>query len=133
MIADDRRSIRYPLGIRCVFRMHGVVMEPASGVVRDVSRQGCCIEASDDLGQPAERLEIHFETPPGAPAGLITGDVVQRQKTPLGWTLGVAFRDADPALKWELLDMAYRHWHGRLGSTSAAEGALGTGGHSQSP
>lgn len=133
MIADDRRSIRYPLGIRCVFRLHGVVMEPVSGIVRDVSRQGCSIEASDDLGEPTERLEIHFQTPPGAPAGVITGDVVQRQKTPLGWTLGVAFRDADPAVKWELLDMAYHHWQDRLGPTVAADPAGDSGADSPSP
>lgn len=133
MTADDRRSIRYPLGIRCVFRLQGVVMEPASGTIRDVSRQGCCIEASDDVGKPAERLEIHFETPPGAPVGVIAGEVMQRQKTPLGWTLGVAFRDADPAVKWELLDMAYRHWQDRLGSPAAAEEPAVTGAQSQSP
>lgn len=133
MTGDDRRSIRYPLGLRCVFRLHGVVMEPASGIVRNVSRQGCCIEARDDLGQPTERLEIHFESPPGAPPGVITGDVVQRQKAPLGWTLGVVFRDADPAVKWELLDLAYRHWQDRLGTYAGAEEAAGTGVHSQSP
>lgn len=133
MTSDDRRSIRYPLGLRCVFRLHGVVMEPASGIVRNVSRQGCCIEATADLGKPEERLDIHFESPPGTPAGVIRGDVVQRQKTSLGWTLGVAFRDADPAVKWELLDMAYRHWQDRLGTTAAAKEATGTGVDSQSP
>ncbi len=133
MTADDRRSIRYPLGIRCVFRLHNEVMEPVSGIIRDVSRQGCCIEASDDLGRPEERLEIRFETPPGAPAGVLVGEVVQRQKTPLGWTLGVAFRDADPAVKWELLDMAYRHWQDRVASTAGAEGASATGARPQSP
>lgn len=133
MNADGRRSIRYPLGIRCVFRLHGVVMEPASGIIRDVSRQGCCIEASDDVGKPAERLEIHFQTPPGAPAGVIVGEVVQRQKTPLGWTLGVAFQDADPAVKWELLDVAYRHWQDRVGSTGAAGEPSDTEVHAASP
>jgi hypothetical protein len=108
-------------------------MEPASGIIRDVSRQGCRIEANDDVGKPAERLEIHFETPPGAPAGVIAGEVVQRQQTPLGWALGVAFQDADPAVKWELLDMAYRHWQDRLESPAVAEEPAVTGGQSQSP
>jgi hypothetical protein len=133
MNADDRRSIRYPLGLRCVFRLHEVVMEPSTGIIRDVSRQGCCIEAGDDVGRPADRLEIHFETPPGAPAGVIVGEVMQRQKTPLGWTLGVAFRNADPAVKWELLDIAYRHWQAHLASTARSDEAAVEEAPSQSP
>jgi len=98
-------------------------MEPVAGIIRDVSRQGCCIEASDDVGAVSEWIEIHFETLPGASAGEIVGEVVQRQKTPLGWTLGVAFREADPAVKWELLDRAYRHWQDRIVVSAGAEEA----------
>ncbi len=133
MNADDRRSIRYPLGLRCAFRLHEIVMEPAAGTIRDVSRQGCSLETGDDLGKPAEIVEIHFATPPGAPVGIVVGEVVQRQKTPLGWTLGIAFRNADPAVKWELLDMAYRHWQDRLASPAGDEAAAIAGAPLQSP
>lgn len=118
MADDERRSIRYPLGMACVYRLQGIVMEPVSGIIRDVSRHGCCLETTDEVGGLDEMIEIHFNTPPGAPEGLIAGLVVQRQKTPLGGTLGVAFRAADPAVKWELLDAAYRGWQDRLAAAA---------------
>lgn len=118
MIEDDRRSIRYPLGMACTYRLQDGLLPPAAGTIRDVSRHGCCLETAEDLGDLDEMIEIHFKTPPGAPEGLIAGVVVQRQKTPLGWTLGVAFRAADPAVKWELLDAAYRRWQDRLATAT---------------
>lgn len=118
MAEDERRSIRYPLAMKCVYRRKTAGAEPVAGTIRDVSRHGCCLETADEVGDLAETLEIHFTTPPGGPQGTICGVVVQRQKTPLGWILGVAFRDPDPAVKWELLDAAYRRWQDWL--TTAA-------------
>ena len=133
MSSDNRRSIRYPVGIRCAFRLHETVGEPVAGTIRDVSRQGLCLETGDDVGKSAETVEIHFATPPGAPAGVLVGEIVQRQKTPLGWALGIAFRDADPAVKWELLDMAYRHWQDRLATAAGDASAPVAGAHLSSP
>jgi hypothetical protein len=111
---DERRSIRYSLGMECVFRLHDVAMEPVVATMRDVSRQGCCLETGADVGRPEEAVEIHFETPTGPRAGMIVGAVVQRQQTPDGWSLGIAFTNPDPAVKWELLDAAYRRWQAGL-------------------
>jgi len=110
MIHDERRSIRYPLGMRCAYRLHDAVMVPAAGTIRDVSRQGCCLETTDELGKPDDVIEIHFDAPGDGYAGVIVGTVVQRTKTPLGWTLGVAFQDVNPEVKWDLLDAAYHRW-----------------------
>lgn len=123
MIQDERRSIRYPLGMRCVYRMHGVVALPASGMIRDVARQGCCLETTTALGKPKDVIEIHFETSDGAGAGLIVGTVVQRRKNSLGWTLGVVFDDVSPEVKWELLDAAYHRWLSRMTSPPDVEAA----------
>lgn len=125
MIHDERRSIRYLLGMRCAYRLHGVVAMPASGTIRDVARQGCCLETTTALGKPKDVIEIHFDTPGGVRAGLIVGTVVQRRKTPLGWTLGVAFEDVNPEVKWELLDTAYHRWLSRMTSPPDAERTSG--------
>lgn len=111
---DGRRSIRYPLGMECVFRLHNVAMEPVAATIRDVSRQGCCLETGADFGRPEEAVEIQFEMPTGRQAGMIIGAVVQRQQTPSGWSLGIAFTTSDPAVKWELLDAAYQRWQADL-------------------
>lgn len=113
-IKDERRSIRYPLGMACVFGPHGGAAEPVAATMRDVSRQGCCLETDADVGQPEEGVEIRFDTPIGPRSGMIVGTVVQRQQTPSGWSLGVAFTSPDPAVKWELLDAAYRRWQAGL-------------------
>lgn len=63
MIHDERRSIRSLLGIGYAFRLHDEVMVPAAGTIRDVSRQGCCLETTDDLAQPDDVIEIHFDAP----------------------------------------------------------------------
>jgi len=124
MIHDERRSIRYPLGMRCTYRLHGLVAMPASGTIRDVARQGCSLETTADLGDAQDVIEIHFDVPGGSRAGSIVGTVVQRRKTPLGWTLGVAFDDVNPEVKWELLDAAYQRWLART-SPSTVEPASG--------
>lgn len=125
MIQDERRSIRYPLGMRCTYRLHGVVEMPASGMIRDVARHGCCLETDTALGEPRDVIEIHFGTPDDPRAGMLVGTVVQRKKTALGWTLGVAFDDQSPAVKWQLLDAAYRRWLVSMTSSSDAEPAGG--------
>lgn len=120
---DERRSIRYPLGMRCAYRLHEVVMIPAAGTIRDVSRQGCSLETATDLGRPDEQIEIHFDPPGGAGAGRIVGTVVQRTRTPLGWTLGVAFMDMDAGVKWDLLGAAYQRWLSRAATCSGDQAA----------
>jgi hypothetical protein len=125
MAHDERRSIRYPLGMRCVYRLREAVMEPVSAVISDVSRQGCRLETDTGLGGQGEEVEIHFQTPYGGPRGQISGLVIQRQKTPLGWILGVEFREADPAVKWELLDAAYRRWRDSLAPEPGIGEAVG--------
>ena len=124
MIHDERRSIRYLLGMRCAYRLHDVVMVPSAGTIRDVSRQGCCLETTVELGKPDDVIEIHFDVPGGPRAGRIVGTVVQRTKTPLGWTLGVAFQDENPEVKWELLDAAYHRWLARM-TTPSSVGVTG--------
>lgn len=116
MTHDERRSIRYPLGLKCAYRLHEVVMQPESATIRDVARQGCCLETTAPLGEPADVIDIHFDTPGGVHAGVIVGTVVQRLQTPLGWTLGVAFHDVNPEARWELLDAAYHGWLARMTS-----------------
>lgn len=125
MAHDERRSIRYPLGMKCVYRLHEALMEPAAAVITDVSRQGCRLETTTDLGEPEDTIEIHFQTPFGGPTGIVQGTVIQRQKTPLGWHLGVEFREADPAVKWELLDAAYRRWRDSLAPEPGIGEAVG--------
>ena len=123
MADDDRRSIRYPLGMHCSFRRHESVTEAVAGTVRDVSRQGCCLETEADVGRPPEAIEILFPASSGTTQGIVVGDVVQRQRTADGWKLGVEFRAADPAVKWELLDVAYRRWQVAVTSPSRSEAA----------
>lgn len=113
-IKDERRSIRYPLGMACVVGPHGGAADPVAATMRDVSRQGCCLETAADVGRPEEMVEIRFETPAGPRAGAVLGTVVQRQQTGGGWSLGIAFASPDPAVKWELLDAAYRRWQSGL-------------------
>lgn len=118
MADDDRRSIRYPLGMHCSFRRHEAVTEAVAGTVRDVSRQGCCLETEADVGRPPEAIEILLPAASGTAPGFVVGQVVQRQRTADGWRLGVEFRAADPAVKWELLDAAYRQWQAAATSPS---------------
>ncbi|GEM_PF-2676965 len=122
MLGDERRSIRYPIGMRCVYRLHKTVTEPVSAMITNVSRQGCGLETEDPLGEPRDVLEIHFSAPGGGPSGLIIGEVVQRTKNSMGWALGVAFLDVDPAVKWTLLDSAYRRWEEGLNAGAEASG-----------
>lgn len=121
---DERRSIRYPLGMRCAYRLHEVVMIPSAATIRDVSRQGCSLETTSDLGKPDERIEIHFDLPARAGAGLIVGTVVQRTRNPLGWTLGVEFMDMDAGVKWDLLGAAYQRWLSGAGTRSGDPSAV---------
>lgn len=111
MANDDRRSIRFPIGMRCAYRLHGVVTPPAAATMTDVSRQGCSLETTDDVGRPSEQIDIHFTVPATSTGAVLVGKVVHRKQHALGWTLGVSFEEIDPAVKWELLADAYRHWH----------------------
>jgi len=111
MASDDRRSIRLPIGMKCAYRLHGVVAPPAAATMTEVSRQGCSLETTDDMGRPSEQIDIHFTVPATSSGAVVVGKVVHRKQHPLGWTLGVSFESIDPAVKWELLADAYRHWH----------------------
>ncbi len=111
MTHDDRRSIRFPIGMKCAYRLHGVVTPPSAATMTDVSRQGCSLETTDDIGQPSEQIDIHFTVPATSTGAVLVGKVVHRMRHALGWTLGVTFAEIDPAVKWELLADAYRHWH----------------------
>lgn len=113
MTKDDRRSIRFPIGMKCAYRLHGVVAVPSAATMTGVSRQGCSLETMDDVGQPSERIDIHFTVPATSTGAVLVGTVVHRKQHPLGWTLGVSFEEIDPAVKWELLADAYRHWHAK--------------------
>lgn len=113
MAKDDRRSIRLPIGMKCAYRLHEVVMLPSAATMTNMSRQGCSLETTDDIGQPAEQIDIHFTVPATSSGAVIVGKIVHRRQHPLGWTLGVSFEEIDPAVKSELLADAYRHWHAK--------------------
>lgn len=122
MLGDERRSIRYPVGMKCVYRLHNTVTEPVSAMITNVSRQGCGLETEVPLGEARDVVEIHFSTPEGGPSGLIVGEVVQRKKNSMGWALGVAFLNVDPDVKWTLLSTAYRRWEEGLTTGGVASG-----------
>lgn len=109
----DRRSLRFGLELKCGHRVRGRESGFVSGSLSDVSRLGCCLRTIVAAGEVDDAIELQLVTPENGSAEIV-GKVVWNRKVADGWELGLEFREIDPAVKWDIIDPAYRVWHDRM-------------------
>lgn len=110
MSPNQRRSNRFSLGLPCRFREHGTGNDFRAAVIGDISRQGCSLLADEPATTIGAEIEIFCAIAGVDDSGPIIGAVVRRERTGTGWHLGVEFQSIDPAVKWDMIDAAYRKW-----------------------
>lgn len=121
MNADQRRSNRFSLELPCGIRTAGSAAAFHAAMIGDISRQGCSVVtefAADGIGQ---QVEISCSLAGGDDSECIVGDVIRRERIALGWRLGIEFQRIDPAIKWDMIDAAYRRWQAEHPQDAAQE------------
>ena len=110
MNADQRRSNRFSLDLPCGIRTAGSTTAFHEAVISDISRQGCSVCTASPAEGIGQQVEISCPIADTSDSACIVGDVIRRERTPAGWRLGIEFQRIDPAMKWDMIDAAYRRW-----------------------
>ncbi|MFN7813696.1 MAG: PilZ domain-containing protein [Planctomycetia bacterium] len=110
MSTNQRRSNRFSLGLPCRFRGHRPNDDFRSAMIGDISRQGCSLLAAEPGPTIGARIEIFCSIAGADDSGPIIGDVVRREQTGTGCHPGIEFQSIDTAVKWDMIDSAYRRW-----------------------
>jgi len=109
MQADRRRYIRFDVPLEVIFRHADDAAPYLSGLTRNFSRDGCCIE-SESGDMALQRLELRVKHPITNIFITTRGNIVWQRHIDGKWLAGVSIVDMDTEAKSEILDFAYGLW-----------------------
>lgn len=110
MVAERRRYIRFEIPLDVIFRASSDESRYSSGITKNFSRSGCCIETDDLDISLNSSLELQVKHPRRDIFVTATGDIVWKQHVGGKWLAGVVIHEMDKEAKSEILDFAYDIW-----------------------
>lgn len=111
MSIERRKFIRFEIPLDVIFKPSDNSASYSSGITKNFSRSGCCIESGSAHLSLSDNLELKVKHPSKDVFVTASGNIVWKQQ--LGddkWLLGLDILDMDKAAKSEILDFAYDIW-----------------------
>ncbi|MBI4849344.1 MAG: PilZ domain-containing protein [Nitrospirae bacterium] len=110
MLIDKRRYIRFEVPLDVILPSTGNGGGHSTGVIKNFSREGCCIESNNLDSQLDETMEFRIRLPKKDLYTYVVGDVIWKQPLNNRCLTGIKFREIDKEAKIDILDFAYDTW-----------------------
>lgn len=110
MLAERRKYIRFDIPLDIVFKPAEDAVPYSSGIIKNFSRDGCCIESKSLNMTLNENLELKVRHPKKDIFITATGDIVWKRHINGTWLAGIRIFNMDKEAKSEILDFAYDIW-----------------------
>lgn len=110
MSIERRKFIRFEIPLDVIFKPSNEAPY-STGIIKNFSRYGCCIESKGTVLDLMENMELQVKHPSKDILVSASGNIVwKRQLGNDKWLLGVDIIDMDKEAKSEILDFAYDIW-----------------------
>lgn len=111
MSIERRKFIRFEIPLDVIFKPSDNSASYSSGITKNFSRCGCCIESGNTDLSLSDSMELQVKHPCKDLLVPASGSIVWKQQ--LGddkWLLGLDIINMDKEAKSEILDFAYDIW-----------------------